>query len=238
MVTDIFIKVWKPDYPFLEYALRSIEKFCSGFRNVIIVAPTRDCPSTKHLGRIHVLVDDPRGYLHQQLVKLRADEFTDADCIVFHDADCVFTQLVTPAAFMQDGKAVIEFRPWALSREDERQAWIPVVEKWLKQPVENNFMCRHPFFYPRWVFQAAREFCLNAHGVELSEYVYRDYSPTNMLTFSEFNCMNAFLYAHHRDKFTWRDLSRESTPTVIHQEWSRGGLTPEVRARMEEILAR
>jgi len=237
--TAIFIKTFPGDYAFLEYALRSIERFCSGFEEVVIVAPTKDCPRTKHRGRIHVIPDHLYGYLWQQLVKLRADEFTTADHILFHDSDCVFTQLVTPETFMRDGKIVWDYTPWPSTRSDERAAWQPVVDAWLGVPSAGSYMTRHPFVLPRWLLPKIREFCLNAHGKPLSQYVLDGYDPINMLTFSEFNCAGAYAHAYHRDQFVWRDTTKEPiSPPVIHQEWSRGGLTPEVRSRLEEILSR
>lgn len=239
MTTDLFVKSHAPDYGWLRYALRSIDKFCTGFRKVVLVAPTADCPRPETTSsELFIQPERQPGYSFQMVAKCYADIVSDADHIVFHDSDCLFTQPVTPETFLRDGKIMWNYTPWEHSREDERNAWVPVMTKFMRGKVDHNFMTRHPFVWPRWLFRALRDYTAKAHGMELLDYIMAQASEATCLTFSEFNCAGAYAWQHQREHFHWLDTTKdEIPPTVIRQFWSRGGITDEIKAEMEAILA-
>jgi hypothetical protein len=242
-VCDIFIKTYPEDYEWLKYCMRSIDKFCTGFRRIAMMSPYKDCPRPEpmvkrdHLFVLGVDSDRDPGYLWQQSVKLHADQHTDADFIIFADSDCVFTKPVTPADFIRDGKPVWVMKPMSEAREDERKAWAPVIEKFMGHYPERHMMVRHPFIVPRSVLPEMRQFCKYRHGVELSDYIMAQAVPGQplALTFSEWQCLGAFAFEHQHDKFTWVHEKDAGEPCV-HQEWSHGGLTDAIRAKLEQIL--
>lgn len=217
---DIFIKTWPRDYDWLRYCLRSIDKFASGFRRIVVVAPDmaipQSCRKMEWIGE----ADREPGYLWQQRVKLYADEKSDADYILFMDSDCIFTRPVEPNTFMRGGKVKWAHAPF---REDEKRAWQPVMSKFLNQEVGGSFMAAHPFLFPRWLFEALREFCRVTHKQELSDYIMAQADPKNMLSFSEFNCAGAFAWFHHREKFEWIDKTKEIVEPCVFQGFTHGG---------------
>lgn len=243
-VTDIFIKSYPKDYEWLNYCLRSIDKHASGFRNVVLYLPDHGDGLVIPLGlqgRLNIKcgADSQPGYLWQQVVKLDADAATDADFILYMDSDCIFTRDVTPEDFIKDGKPVWGYAKADAIRDDQRKTWFPVMEKFLRKTPEAEFMRRHPFCVHRSMLQDVRQYCRYAHGTELSAYIMAQAKPGNPLHlgFSEWNCLGFFLHEFHRDKVHWVEQgSAEWAPECVHQEWSHGGLTNEIRAKLEAML--
>ncbi len=96
MHVDIFIRTYKNDLPWLAYALKSIHKYVTGHRNIIVAIPMDQVRLLSHLSvekvvGVHDLED---GYLGQQLTKMQAWKLTDADAVVFWDSDVVATRPV------------------------------------------------------------------------------------------------------------------------------------------------
>lgn len=239
MTVDIFIKTYPVDYPWIEYCLRSIDKFATGFRNVVTVdqSESEKPPFVRQSVRI---IRKPEygedGYLSQQVFKLCADEFTDADYICYIDSDTIFTRPVTPETYFQDGLPIWLMTPY----EQTKTPWQPIIEKFIGLPlpfrVEYEFMRRSPILAPRWLLQHLRMYCELRHHMSLKDYVmsqpYREYS--------EFNAIGALAYYWRRENFHWIDTSKvpesEWPALTVLQSYSWGGLTDEIRATMEEIL--
>lgn len=239
---DIFIKSYPADYPWLKYCLRSVAKFIAGVRQVELVTPAPDDKEWWDVSlamNLHVRKREEYGqdgYLSQQIFKLYADTFSDADLFLYIDSDTIFTRPVTPKTYFNflSGKIAWMMTPWAKTETP----WKPIVEKFLGQPVEFEFMRRHPTLVPRWLLVALRSFCASKHGVTLDKYVMSQ--PHR--AFSEFNVLGAFAYAFHRDKFHWVNTEevpeKEWPELTVRQEFSWGGLTDEIKAEFEKILSK
>lgn len=234
---DIFIKSYKKDEEWLTYCLRSIERFCSGFTGIEIVVPSNDCfQSSFDLEKCHWHIRPEYGndgYLSQQVFKLNADTFTNADYILFIDSDTMFTRPVTPKTYFKDGKIV-----WIITPYSETQTpWEPITEKFLKMPVEYETMRRHPIVVPRWLLAEVQEFCQRAHNMSIADYVMSQPAKE----FSEFNVLGAHAYQFHRDKFHWVDTSKvpenEWPELTVNQEWSHNPIDEDRRAKLENILS-
>lgn len=233
---DLLLKTFPADYPFAEYCLRSIDKFCSGFRQLIIVAPDDKCPRLIRIPS-HVFTEPEaaNGYNGQQLVKMNADRYSDASHFLFCDSDTIFTKPVTPETYMRHGKPLWLMTPFEKAREDQKRAWIPVMTKWMGKAPEFEFMRRHFFMWPRWLCEEIRKFCQEKHGVSLEDYVL---NAGDGLSFSEFNCGGFLAYEKFRDRFAWVNTETDEVPELTAlQHWSRGGLTPEIVKEFETILS-
>ncbi len=198
--TDIFIKTCEHDRDYHGYCLMSIGKFCSGFRNTAVVAG-----------------EHPQGYLHQQVVKLNADEVTDADLILVTDSDTLFNQPVSPESFMVDGKPIWIHTPWTeeMLAHDGTRTWKRVMTEFFDQEPPSEFMRRQPFFFPRHVLKSLRDFCQQKHGKSIEDYVM------NAGSFSEWNVLGFHCWLHHYNEFHWIDSSKdELPPELCRQFWS------------------
>lgn len=234
---DVFVKSYAKDAPWLEWCLRSIRKFASGFRGVQVISPDAQTvvfPTAPYDQSWKVLPEYGNDhYLSQQVFKLYADTFTDADWILFTDSDTIFTRPVTPETYLKNGKFVWMMTPMNEAHPDEQQAWRRVMRKFFGKEPEYEFMRRHPFLLPRWLLADLRAFCVRQHGIELKDYVmaqpYRE--------FTEFNILGMYAYEYHRDKFEWLDTSKvpeaEWPILTVDQQWSHNPIPVE---KWEAIL--
>jgi hypothetical protein len=152
---------------------------------------------------------------------------------MYLDSDCVLTEPVTPATFMDGDKPRWLITPWKDCMEVKKH-WFHVLCRCLQECPEHEFMRRHGLMIPRWALQAFRDFILATHGIEMPAYVMN----VSKHEFSEFNCIGFYLWLHHRDKIAWHDTSILGVPPCpIEQAWSWSEMTQEHRNRMEMLLA-
>lgn len=118
MKTHIFIKTYPKDFVWLEWCLKSIQKFCSGFTGVSIVCD-REGDGSFPVGVVSGMqdvqifyVDRPRsceGYLFQQAVKLKALDYCPhgTEAVLYVDSDVIFFEKTTPESFLSDDGRVV-----------------------------------------------------------------------------------------------------------------------------------
>lgn len=216
-VTDIVIRSYRGDFGWLGYALSTLHARSSGFRQIHIVVPQGDKHLLSHLTAEKIYecpnyVDD---YLGQQITKLLADTYSDADYIMHWDSDTLLTQPLSPADLIVEGKPIVYYESYD---KVGREPWQPIVSEVLGWAPEHEFMRRHPFVYPRWLYAEVRKFLEERHGQTLESYIVgRPYR-----SFSEFNVLGAYAWEKHRDKFTWRDPHGD--PVYVRQFRSWDGL--------------
>src|SRR5262249_42897707 len=128
---------------------------------------------------------------------------------------------------------------WMMTPYDKTATpWKSITEKFLKQPVEFEFMRRFPIIIPRWLHWEVRAFCEREHKLQIEKYIMQQ--PYR--AFSEFNALGAYAYAFHRDKFNWintEEVPPEKWPVLtVDQRYSHGGLNEKIKQEWEEILSR
>ena len=236
MICDIIIRSYYKDFKWLRYCLKSIDKFCRGFRDVIVVVPRSSLQRFIWMGfasREHFVCPDYRDdYLGQQISKLYADTISDADYICHVDSDCVFHRLCKPSDMADDGKPQVVMASYDLLAP--QCLWRDVTGKFLRQEVEYDFMRRQPLIYPGWIYGELRDHTLALHGMKLEDYV----AAQPCRGFSEFNALGAFGYYNYPRSFSWIPTSSRK----YHQEfcrwfWSWGGITSNIRREIERILS-
>lgn len=226
--TDLVIKSYPSDYGWLSYCLRSIQKFATGFNNIILLLP-RSAPLTLTAETV-VLLDTPESYMHQQIAKLNADNHTRADYIVHFDSDMIFTKPVTPEFWFKDGKPTWIHSPF----EKDSEMWKGVMQKCIGQEPPAEFMRRGAIIIPRQLYSLFRAFIQEKHQQTMEQYILSQ--PGN--EFSEYNCIGFYAWLYHHDLFSWHDTAIDGVPEwPFKQFWSWGGMTPVIREEMESILA-
>jgi hypothetical protein len=231
VTTSLFIKSYRGDFRWLTYCLRSIQKFATGFQEIVIVIPDTDNLDHLTAERVVKVKESGTPYLFQQVVKMYADTYTDADFISFVDSDCIFVEPVTPETFMTDGKVNWLYTPWEHIPEDVK--WREVMQKCLGEDPPAEMMRRHPQMIPRWALEEFRGFVAQKHGVSLEHYILSQPGRS----FSEFNVCGFYLWLYHHDKIHWINTEDYLPPTVLSQYWSWGGITPEIEAEVKTLLA-
>lgn len=177
MTHSIFIKSYRRDFPFLKYCLQSIDKFCSGFKETVVVVPFGDKATVESWGHQNVKVIGIKeygdGYMFQQVVKLKAYTYCIGSHILFVDSDCVFTRPSTPENFMIEGKPLL-----LRTRYDEPGMpvfWQDATEKACGFRSEWEYMRRHPMMHLAEVLHELPEmeqYIMNVPGRHFSEFNY------------------------------------------------------------------
>lgn len=234
MTTSIFIRSYAKDFEWLKYCLRSIQKHCRGFHETVIATPDASILQTWGLTREKVcqVTESPGcgGYMLQQIDKLNADRYCSGDYVLFVDSDCTFQTACEPATFFTGDKPTMLITPY--SELGTTVPWQKSTEKALGFPCEFETMRRLPMLYPRDLFTPLRTHIQSRHGKSLEEYVRSQ--PNN--AFSEFNAMGSWALKFHPDRFAWLDTTKNPLPpTIVNQNWSYGGITPAILAKMEEV---
>lgn len=239
MIVDIFCVTYGKDAHWLDYMLRSIQKFARGFRKTIVVYPTADAevvepilirfPFVKPVA--YTLRHD--GYLYQNIIKSSCDLYSDAQYFLHMDSDCVFTEEACPEDYMTDGKCDLYYSAYA---EIKGFPWRGVTMAALGAPVDHETMRRFPFLYPRWLYSATRLRIQSVHGKPFEKYVLN--APRidgALLGYSEFNALGCMAKYFHPQEFALYDYERGNhKPAKVKQYWSHSGMTPEERAELEK----
>jgi hypothetical protein len=236
MDSALFIRSYWKDLDWLQLCIRSIMRHCRGFAEVVVVVPESSrpwlmrspLPGGVPLVFCPVYADD---YLGQQVTKLYADQFVDADIIVHVDADCVFTRSTWPEDLAPGGHPQVPTRP--IAELGRHYPWRRPTQEFLGFAVDLDFMQQPPFVYPRWLYPLLRRHCLATHGQSIERYVMSQ-PPRG---FSEFNALGAYAFRHHAEAFDFPPIgSAEAPPPRCDWYWSWGGVTPDIRERIEAGL--
>lgn len=254
MTTSIFVKTYPRDFPWLAYCLKSINKFASGFQEVVVVIPD-DCDLPLTAERL-VKVHEPgpsaesagnhgSGYAFQQVVKMNADKYCTSDFILHIDSDTIFTRPVTPIFFMADANLnqfdCMRFKPlWLMTpfkdilpTDKNLAAHVEAMRNFSGIDPEFEYMRRMGQVIPRWAYGCFREYCLSKHGKTFEQYAMSQ----GFRGISEFNLIGHLLHREYPNFIHFHDTRFGIPESVVMQSWSWDGITPEIRDKMEKILA-
>lgn len=170
-------------------------------------------------------------YLGQQVTKLFADTYSNADYIAHIDSDCVFCRPTTPQDLIPEGKPVVLMHPLALL--DPHLPWQKPTEKFLSMRVCDDFMRHPPFTFPRWLYKKVREHAQAIHGIDIETYITMQ-PPRG---FSEFNVLAAFAWHRCHGDFVWVDTSKSiAGEPHCRWYWSWGGMDAAIRREIRAIV--
>lgn len=236
MNCDLFIRSYWKDLEWLDFCLASIEKYCHGFRSVVVVLPRSSWPWLQRSGlqgkaRFELCPNYRDDYLGQQATKLLADTFTDADYICHVDSDCIFSRTTSPHDLILDNKPIVHMR--RCETLGRHWPWQKPTEKFLGLRVGFDFMQQQPFTFPRWLYPRLREHAIKTHGMDIETYIIAQ--PTR--GFSEYNGLGALAWEHYREHFLWVDMD---TSMLVEPHcrwyWSWGGIDVSIRSEIRAIL--
>jgi len=213
--TSIITVTYDKDLEFVKYSLKSIDRFCSGYsENLIIVDDhDQDCKKTiDYLDSVEqkYIVDRnakniPIGYVRQQYMKYFMDEYLDdSDYVCSVDSDNIFNNYNKPSCFFKNGLPVIGMQKWSdMPNESFKQC----TNETLGFDSKYNFMRRMPLVYPLWLFKEVRDYIETEHNQSFLSYF------ENLKYTSEYNILGAYAYKFHRNSFYWIDVIEDK------EEW-------------------
>ena len=249
MNTDIFIVSIGRHFPYLDYALRSIRKFATGFHGVHICIPEQDMEALTHLPgwmgnndgswAIHTFREWPeKGMLHHMYFEMIAPEFCPQSDLILHmDSDCLFTEPVTPDAYMMNGKPVLLYADynWLEKQQANLKMWQTAVRNALGWVPNFEFMRRHPAVHYHGVYAKAKE-CIEAHtGKSMADYILscRNDFPQ---TFAEYPLLGEIAWRFFHHQYHWIDQQSEPWPhNPMRQAWSHRTPTEEDAKLWKEL---
>jgi len=241
--TQIMIVTFNRDFPYLEWCLKSISKFARGFSKLNVLIPEEDKKplrdlvvrvATTHPLPFPILIsfyeDWPgKGMLMHMRQIMFADEFCkDADFIAHIDADCIFTEPVTPDDYIKDGKPILRYEPFDRigKRHGGVMRWKEVTEKCLPFPILHETMRCHPEVYHRGLYREARELMERKIGKSVDDYLKEQRNEFPQ-TFCEFCTLGNVAMERFRDRYIlvecFKDIEKPKE-NKLYQCWSHGGL--------------
>ncbi len=233
MKTEIFIVSHQKDFVWLDWCLKSISKFCSGFSGTTVLVPRRDASALRAMGheiKIRTFDEAPGlGMLHHMTSECCADVYCyEADFILHTDSDCIFTAPVTPAEYFRSGKPILLVEEYA--RLGDRVPWQPVMSEVMGELCRYETMRRHPAVHYRELYGDCRNAIEKAHDCagHFEEYIL-SLKPDFPQGFSEFNALGHIaMTPKWHDRYAIIDLAHEARPRdLIRQYWSHGAIDQE-----------
>ncbi len=237
MTCDIFIRSYWRDFPWLEYCIKAIERYCHDFNEVVVVIPENSRPwLSRHPGilgnsRLEIDRNYSDDYLGQQVTKLHADTFSQADLICHIDSDCIISRPIQPEDIAPGGIPRVYTRP--IAALPRHWPWTQPTQEFLECNVSHDFLQYPPFTFPKWLYPLLRTWTSETKGTSLEDWIMS--RPAR--GFSEFNALAAYAYIHYRDKFIWtRATDMGEAEQCCKWFWSWGGLNDSIRHDIEETI--
>lgn len=224
---DVFIRSYHRDRAWLALALRAIAQYLHGHRRVVVVMPGA---SRERIGDLageavfHFCADVADDYLGQQLTKLHADCWTDADVILHVDSDQLFLAPCDLRERLFDGSRLrID-----LACDRQRPAgdgWLRCAPGFFGTDFDRlrglDLTGPPPLAMPREVYGGLRAYCQRRHGMTLCDYAAR----LGADRFCEFSLLRGYALLFVPDALTWCEYnplpecrtfwSRRDTPAGI-----------------------
>ena len=240
MKHDIFIKSYPGDFPWLEWALRSIEKNCQGFNECILIVPCGTMEAVPYRFpwlRVEEIIEHGSGYLFQQAVKVASPTYSTADTITFLDSDCFVFETLTAESLFKDGRSIYLktlFETLLLAGGPVGEVslkWKQSTEACVGWPVLYEYMRRHPMTYWTQDIRDFSDYVSGRHGKSTTEYI------VGAKNFSEFNCMGAWMDQMRHDRYHWIDTQSDPfDPVPVKQHWSGSGITEALKEQMKNQI--
>jgi hypothetical protein len=195
MSIDIFYKTYHQDKKWLEYSLRSLSKFVTGYRNIVILVPINDKRYFESIvlperATIQYVKEYGTGYLYQQLCKIQAHKYTDAEFILFSDSDLIFDHPINLQDFIADGKPEILYTSY--DKVGDAICWKEPTETFIKEPQEFEWMRRNALIYHRSTLVNIEKYEPNLEYIIMTSQ-----------RFSEYNAIGAYAWKYEREKYNF-----------------------------------
>lgn len=258
----LIVTYWK-DFPWLEYALRSMVKYFSGFQGVTVVIPHRDRevyePLRKQFdGRLNLRThcyDEPagKGMISHMIKMAEAERIVPPGTkyVLHSDADGIFKMPTTPEHYFWNDKPYYLYRTWAsLGVYDPRHPiskavsdcaqWKGPTDTQLGWDTEFYCMAMNTAVMPIDFYKPYRDHIAAVHKRPFEDHMLagrNEFPQTSM----DWTAMGAWAHRFMHGRFTWFDCEHpETNPYPVDRKkayHSHSGFTPEIRREIEGFLA-
>lgn len=222
LTIDIVIRTYFRDFRWLRAALKSVMRFATGHRRIIVVMPRSsldrlpaDLAAPSAGVTLLTCAEYEDDYLGQQITKLSADRLSDADALAHIDSDCLFWSPCDLHRLLTEHGCII-IRHWRRSPRTATDGWRACVADFFGEPLPFDALVTPPLLFPRDLYGDLRKASLSLHGCLLETWALGRRADT----LSEFGLLAAAAWFWHRERFVWRDADDEVT-WPCRQYWSR-----------------
>lgn len=196
---DIFIKSYKPDFWLLTLSLETIKRNVTGYNRIILLIPEKNKHEfdTRNLPQrtlIYYIEDKDPGWLYQQVCKISAHKYSNADYIMFSDSDCFFDHSLNLQDLIADGKPEILYTSWL--DVGDAIVWKKPTEEFMKDTVEWETMRRNNTIFHRSTLEAISKYAPDLENTIMSSERW-----------SEFNAMGSYAMKYENDKYHFINTS-------------------------------
>jgi hypothetical protein len=241
---DIFIKTYYKDFVWLEYLLRSIKKFASGFRNIVIVSDDDGhllpdiFKEIINFTLVYVKVPETTryinhgiGYIWQQCIKLNWYKYTNADSVIIFDSDEMLSCNTTPNSFKTNNKYNWFYRKW----KDAGGAIVhkESTDKFIGYDTEYESMCITGFYFTLDASQKLNTYLNKIYGSSDIFYIINKHDLSGL---SEFNIYGNFIHKIQHPDYNYLYDTKNAFNHSIVKSWSWGGLKDDDKTKRESIL--
>jgi hypothetical protein len=199
MTLDFFIVSFPRDYEWLDYCLRSIRKFVSGYRRIYVALPSSGPKPRCSLTGCTLIPEVPMrvGYVGQQITKMRAYRYSNADYIAFVDSDHFCKEPVDlQAEYLDNGLPLVRCRPWAELQDPSWCRWRPLCEDALGFECPWFALELLPNVWHRDTLQSCCDQIEKLHGMSLE-----DYADKLSVGFSEFIALGNYALKYEPTRY-------------------------------------
>jgi len=249
---DIMIPTYYKDFVWLEYLLKSLKKFASGFRKIIVVTDDDGNilpDNIKNIVPIELIyvkmLECPKsiefrpGYFWQQYLSLNWMEYSDADTVLILHSDGMLTEKLTPNDLVDSNNRFRWFyRRWADA--GEAIVWKLPSEQALKHVTTCEAMCMPGFIFEKHTTMNFINYMKKIHNASSLWDCFFKYNPK---LFSEFNVFGSFILYFDNQMYSKILISNDNLSewqdTFHHKilsSWSYGGLTNDDKIKRDLIL--
>src|SRR6476660_1387011 len=224
MDCQLLILTYPPDLQWLDYCLRSVQKYWRSNLAPYIIA-TPECRgqmpriSDKMGCTVTFEPQDPDHHRGQIFIKMNADKYIEAPLIMITDSDCLFTKPCSVEDFMNLGRPIVTMEAYAsliprsiIPDQNCFANYKEVIGTVLHLLAEHEYMRRHPFLFYRDHIRDVRE---RIESI-MNKPLYEVMQGFNSGYFSEFNLFAAYCRDRHPEEYFWQDIW-SAQPPIIHQ---------------------
>jgi hypothetical protein len=220
---------------YLKYMLRSVEKFASGFTELVILCPTVDRGEMELMQRqyhgsiplwVHYFDEWPgKGFLHHEYLVMCAEQHCRGDFIQHMDSDHVFIEPTMPDDNFVDGKPILVYWDFEslIKVQGNMKYWQENSERAFGVKDEYEFMRRAPIIHARETYPASRAEIEHHVRTPLDLFVrsQRNEFPQG---FCEYGSLGSTAWRKLHDRYHWVNQPMvgelKSPGGKIRQAWS------------------
>jgi FkbM family methyltransferase len=152
---------------------------------------------------------------------------------MYLDSDCIITQKIDVADFLVDGRPIVWKSSYASITPEGGFSWQEFTSKVIGQTPTHEYMRRFPFLYLSTTLIDFADYIKRTHGKHIDRYIQKQ----AYRQFSEFNAIGFFAELFHNRYYEFIDTDAGPMPeSHIIQFWSWGGISPEIKAKIDEAL--